>query len=97
MAAKYRRSSRCLLAVALAIFSAGAVAGEITLFQNRDFRGDAVTLQSPMLNLERDGFTTASSAVVRSGLWQACTNANFQGPMRPAATGRVQERQCIAE
>jgi hypothetical protein len=32
-----------------------------------------------MLDLERNGFTTASSAVVRSGVWQACTNANFQG------------------
>jgi hypothetical protein len=70
---------RGLLAVALALFSASALAGEITLFQNRDFRGSTMTLQSPMLDLERNGFTTASSAVVRSGVWQACTSANFRG------------------
>src|ERR1700687_5430105 len=78
MAKKHKRSLR-LLAGALAIVSASALAGEITLFRNRDFRGSATTLQSPMLDLERNGFTNASSAVVRSGVWQACTNANFQG------------------
>lgn len=79
MATKFRRSSRGLVAAALACLSASAFAGEITLFQHRDFRGDTMTLQSPMLNLERNGFTTASSAVVRSGAWQACTNPGFQG------------------
>ncbi len=79
MANRHTRSLRGLLAAALALFSASALAGEITLFQNRDFRGSAMTLQSPMLDMERGGFTTASSAVVRSGVWQACTNANFQG------------------
>ncbi len=38
-----------------------------------------MTLQSPMLNLERNGFTTASSAVISSGTWQACTSPGFQG------------------
>src|SRR3989440_7821786 len=78
MARKHKRSLR-LLAGALAVVSASALAGEITLFQNRDFRGTTTTLQSPMLDMERNGFTTASSAVVRSGVWQACTDANFQG------------------
>ena len=79
MATEYTRSLRGFLAASLALFSAGALAGEITLFQNRDFRGSATTLQSPMLDMERNGFTTASSAVVRSGVWQACTDSNFQG------------------
>ena len=78
MGNKHKRSLR-LLAGALAVVSASALAGEITLFQNRNFRGNTTTLQSPMLDLERNGFTTASSAVVRSGMWQACTSANFQG------------------
>ena len=78
MASKHKRSLR-LLAGALAVVSASALAGEITLFQNRDFRGTTTTLQSPMQDMERNGFTTASSAVVRSGVWQACTDANFQG------------------
>jgi hypothetical protein len=32
-----------------------------------------------MLNLESNGFATASSAVVRSGVWEACTGANLRG------------------
>src|SRR5437016_8027739 len=47
MAIEHTRSLRGLLVAALALVSASAVAGEITLFQNRDFRGTAVTLQSP--------------------------------------------------
>jgi hypothetical protein len=70
---------RALLTAGLALASAGAMAGEMTLFQNRDFRGSATTLQSPMLDMQRSGFTTASSAVVRSGVWQVCAGANFQG------------------
>jgi hypothetical protein len=79
MATRHPKSSRRLLAAALALATASAMAGEMTLFQNRDFRGSATSLQSPMLDMERSGFTTASSAVVRSGVWQACTGANFQG------------------
>jgi hypothetical protein len=79
MATRHPKLSRRLLAAALAMATASAMAGEMTLFQNRDFRGSATTLQSPMLDMERSGFTTASSAVVRSGVWQACTGANFHG------------------
>ncbi len=79
MAIERTRSLRGLLVAAVALVSASALAGEITLFQNRDFRGTAVTLQSPMLSLERNGFATASSAIVGSGVWEACTSANFQG------------------
>jgi hypothetical protein len=68
-----------VLAAALTMASASALAGEITLFQDRGFGGDSVTLQSPMRNLERNGFAAASSAVVRSGVWEACTGANFRG------------------
>lgn len=80
MATKYSRSLRGLVAAALAVISAGALAGEITLYQNRDFRGEAVTSQGPVMNLEQSGFQTASSAVVRSGLWKPAP-----APISPAA------------
>lgn len=79
MATRHPKSSRRLVAAALALVGASAMAGEMTLFQNRDFRGSATTVQSPMWDMERSGFTTASSAVVRSGVWQACTGPNLQG------------------
>jgi len=73
------KRSLAVLAAALTIASTDAFAGEITLFQDRAFGGDAVTLQSPMPSLERNGFAAAASAVVRSGVWEACTGANFRG------------------
>jgi len=73
------KRSLALLAAALTIASTDALAGEITLFQDRAFGGDSVTLQSPMPNLERNGLAEASSAVVRSGVCEACTGADFRG------------------
>ena len=51
MATRHPRPLRALFAAGLALASAGAMAGEMTLFQNRDFRGSATTLQSPMLDM----------------------------------------------
>lgn len=76
---KLRHKPLGVLAAALTMASASALAGEITLYQEPGFGGDAVTLQSPMANLQRDGLPTASSAVVRSGEWEACTGAGFRG------------------
>lgn len=71
---------RALLGAVLALFAASAVAGEITLYQNRDFRGDSLTLRRAAPDLERTGFNdTASSVVVRDGVWEACTDAFFHG------------------
>ena len=57
-----------------------AVAGELTLFSRPDFRGRDVTVERSVRDLNRIGFNDrASSLVVRSGRWQVCEHANFQG------------------
>jgi hypothetical protein len=43
---QFRRSSQCLVAAAAALIGASALAGEITLFQGKDFRGGAVTCKA---------------------------------------------------
>ena len=71
---------RVLVGAALAALASSAVAGEITLYQNRDFRGDTLTLRRAAPDLERTGFNdTASSVVVREGVWEVCTDPNFRG------------------
>jgi hypothetical protein len=65
-----------LLAVSVPV----ALAGEITLYEHRDFRGDSLTLHRGASNLERSGLSdSASSLVVRDGVWEVGTDAFFRG------------------
>ena len=74
------RASRSLLAGAVLLAAGSALAGEVTLFSERDFQGEAMTVRGPAPNLDRIGFNdTASSLVVRAGQWEVCTQARFQG------------------
>jgi len=64
----------------LALSAPVALAGEITLYEHRDFRGDSLTLHRGAPNLERSGLSdSASSLVVRDGVWEVCTDAYFRG------------------
>src|SRR5690349_14263765 len=61
-------------------FTNAAMAGEITLFADSDFRGGRVTLQREARDLNEFGFNDrASSMVVRSGVWQLCEHRDFGG------------------
>jgi hypothetical protein len=67
-------------AALLATFTHAAMAGDITLFADSDFRGGRVTLQRDARDLSEVGFNDrASSMVVRSGVWQLCEHRDFGG------------------
>jgi hypothetical protein len=72
---------RLFAAVAvLATFTQAALAGEITLFSDRDFRGNRVTLQHGLRDLNGVGMNDrVSSFVVHSGVWQLCEHHDFGG------------------
>jgi len=71
---------RSLLCAAALLIHLGASAGEITLFEDSNFRGRAVTLRETTDDLSRFDFNDkVSSIVVRSGSWQICTDAGFRG------------------
>lgn len=62
------------------VFSGVARAGEIALFEQPNFGGRAVSLQSVTPSLSRFGFNDrASSIVVRAGRWEVCSDDNFSG------------------
>lgn len=88
-----RNRWRVLLGAALALWLPVALAGEITLYQQRDFQGQSLTLYRAAPDLERSGFNdSASSIVVRSGVWEACTAAFFHGvcvSLQPGDYGRL--------
>jgi hypothetical protein len=80
MTTRSKNSLRAFFGAALALWLPIALAGEITLYQQRDFRGESLTVHRAAPDLERSGFNdSASSIVVRSGVWEACTAAFFQG------------------
>ena len=84
-----RLLSRWLVGSALALMAAGAFAGEITLFEQPDFQGRYVATHDALPSLARAGFDNlASSIVIASGTWEACTEAYFQGRCTRLSPGR---------
>ncbi|HEY3177904.1 MAG TPA: beta/gamma crystallin-related protein [Casimicrobiaceae bacterium] len=66
--------------VMVSIVARSAFAGEVTVFADRDFKGNAMTVRGPSPKLERIGYNdTASSLVVRAGVWEVCDKPYFEG------------------
>jgi len=70
--------SRALCVAGLALsFQAAA---QVTFYQDDNFHGRSFTAQRQVGNFERFGFNDlASSARVRGGQWEVCTDAGFRG------------------
>ena len=78
----------------------GPIGGSIVLFDSPGMTGRSYTLNGPMRNFEGTGFNDrAVSAIVNSGTWQLCADADFQSscevlgpgqwPNLGSVTGRV--------
>ncbi|MDC8757450.1 beta/gamma crystallin-related protein [Janthinobacterium fluminis] len=75
-----RTLTGALLLAATFFTQLAAHAGELTLYTDDDFQGRAVTLHESAANFVELGFNDrASSVVVRSGRWEVCADANFNG------------------
>lgn len=76
-----KRTSILSTSVAAALLIAGsAYAGELTIFTQPNFRGADMTISGATNDLDRTGFNDrAASAIVRSGRWEVCSDANFSG------------------
>jgi hypothetical protein len=74
------RASRSLLGAAIALVATGVAAGELTLYEGENFQGRSLTLRGEARDLDRTNFNDrASSLVVRNGVWQVCSDAQFRG------------------
>lgn len=66
--------------LATALLAAAAHAGEVTLYTDDNFGGRSVTLRGATPDLVPLGFNDrTSSVIVRSGTWELCQHAGFQG------------------
>ncbi|WP_071324951.1 beta/gamma crystallin-related protein [Janthinobacterium sp. 1_2014MBL_MicDiv] len=84
---KHALASAATLLLSLGAHAA-AHAGEITLFEDDNFRGRSVTLRETSDNLTPQGFNDkASSIMVRSGTWEVCTDSGFRGNCRTLGPG----------
>ena len=83
-----RPLTHALLCAAAFLTHLGAHAGELTLFEDDNFRGRAVTVRDTTDDLSRVGFNDkVSSIMVRSGTWDVCTDAGFRGNCRTLTPG----------
>jgi hypothetical protein len=69
MSAQRKQFCGALAGALLAVSVPAALAGEITLYEQRDFRGDSLTLHRAATNLDRGGLNdSVSSLIVRDGV-----------------------------
>ena len=89
MKAPFKHALACAATLLLSLGGhAVAHAGEITLFQDDNFKGRAVTLRDTTDDLSQHGFNDkASSIAVRSGTWEVCTDGGFRGNCKTLAPG----------
>ena len=71
-----------------ALFAGGAIAGEATVFSNRDFRGQSLTLNSPSADITARGIHDVDSIIVHSGRWEFCSRPGFRGQCEILGPGR---------
>jgi hypothetical protein len=68
------------LLVAAGVLVAGQAAAQVTFFEHDGFQGHSFTTERRIGNFDRWGFNDkASSAVVRGGVREVCTDARFEG------------------
>lgn len=68
------------LAALLAVTACSHAAAELVLYEDDDYSGRPYRAYVQINNFDRVGFNDrASSAVVRSGSWQLCSDAEFRG------------------
>jgi hypothetical protein len=80
------------IAGALALAASGALAGSMTLYEKPEFQGRSVATVGPLPNVERSVLDDdASSVIVDSGTWEACTRANFRGTCAELAPGHYHD------
>ena len=68
------------LIAAVGIAFCGQAAAQLTLYRDDGFSGNRVTINDTVDNFANSGFNDEmSSAEVRGGAWQICTDAYFAG------------------
>ena len=76
------------LIVAVVALAGTAQAAEIIIYKQPNFAGEELTLRDTSGNVGARFTDQASSAVVRSGRWELCTQPNFRGDCMTLGPGQ---------
>lgn len=80
---------RIPFALTALVLATAAFGGEITLFEDEDFRGNSIRLTTEVTSLDATGMNDKTrSAIVRDGVWEVCRDANFNGGCIQLPPGR---------
>jgi Beta/Gamma crystallin len=79
----------CHTILVLGMASAGTASANATFYQGDNFGGREFTVSQTVSNFDRTGFNDrARSAVVTSGQWEICVDAEFSGNCQVLGPGR---------
>jgi hypothetical protein len=77
------------LAAFACLQAAHAIAGEIILYQEENFRGQSMRIVNEVTSLDGTGFNDKTqSAFVRDGVWEVCRDAYYSGGCIQLQPGR---------
>jgi len=83
--------------VVTGIATAGLAHAEVSLYERANFAGREYTVNQTEANLDRTGFNDrARSAIVNSGRWEVCVDADFAGNCQVLAPGRYPDLGVLA-
>ena len=75
-------------AMGLAAGAAQAEVVELQLFQNPEYQGASETIKGEVNNLQGPLAKQATSAIVKGGYWEVCTDDHFKGTCRTLQPGQ---------
>src|SRR5664279_464862 len=79
------------------ICAAATASASITFYEGTNFSGRDITINQPMSNFDRARFNDrASSAVVDSGQWEVCVDADYSGGCQVLGPGRYPDLGALA-
>jgi hypothetical protein len=77
-----------LLACVACLASEGALCAVAILFEHTNLQGQSIVVRNALPNLDRTSFNDrAESILIREGLWEVCTDANYRGRCVQLAPG----------
>jgi hypothetical protein len=77
------------IVAALTIAAAGTASANVTLYERDNFGGREINVNQSVTNLAGTNFNDrARSAIVDSGRWEVCVDANFNGGCQVLGPGR---------
>ena len=83
--------------VVLGLAAAGTASANVTFYEGENFTGREITINQTLSNFDTTRFNDrARSAIVNSGQWEVCVDADFRGGCQVLGPGRYADLGSLA-